>query len=156
MGMLTNLLEDDGKSGKLHMGFLLGDPASVVRIERADAKTDGLADGILGGVRVFDLGLEYLDQDLEEAALMTLLVLAEGIKVLAGNGFLAGGREKSSGPHGRLREDGLSIRRVGDRLGTLALTQGNLNPVILGRVDRGIFHDLGKRNVFHDRGKRGG
>lgn len=153
MEMLTKLIEHDGKSGKLQMGPLLGDPASVVRIKRANAKADSRADGILSGARVFDFGLEHIDQGLEDAALTSLLVVSEGVEVLAGNGFFAGGGSSGLGLHSRFREDGLSIRRVGDRLGTtaLALTRGNRYPVVfgLGRVELDFSHELSNLGVLH-------
>lgn len=153
MEMLTKLFKDDGKSSKLHMSPLLGDPASVVRIKRANTKTNSRADGILRGTRVFDFGLEHIDQGLQDAALTTLLVVSEGVEVLAGNGFFAGGGTGGLGFHGRFREDGLSIRRVGDRLGTtaLALTRGNRYPVVLGlgRVQLDFSHELSNFGVVH-------
>lgn len=147
MEMLTKFIEDDGKGGKLHMSLLLGDPASVVRIKRANAKTNGRADGILRGARVFDFGPEQANQSLEDAALTTLLVVSESVKVLAGNGFLGGGGSGGFGLHGRLREDGLSIRRIGTT--ALALTRGNRHPVVLGLGRGDIGHELCELGVIH-------
>lgn len=131
------------------MSSFFRDPASVVGIKRADAKTDGLADRIFSWERVFDFGLEDLDQSLEDAALTTLLVVSEGVKVLAGNGFFVAKGKIRFGSHSRLREDGLNIHSR-NRLGTaLALTSGNESPFFFRRGSVDFSHHLSNRGVLH-------
>lgn len=119
------------------MSLLLDGPAAILRIERSNAKANGLADGVFASGRVLEsVPDELLDDGLQNAVLTTLLVLSVRVKVLTSNGLLAEKREGVHGLDGRLKLDGLNIRRLRNRLGTTALTRFDQNPglLALGRL----------------------